>query len=979
METERQQQIEHLYHASLARDTSERAAFLAEACAGDEELHREVELMLSSGFHTERDLEDTAREVNAQTYTEEEAPSIIGQQLGPYLLISRIGAGGMGEVYLAQDTRLRRKIALKILPAKFTADLDRLKRFVQEAQSASSLNHPNIITIYEIGQVNDVHFIATEFIAGQTLRKLITEPNHTIRDALELATQIAGPFAAAHEAGIVHRDIKPENIMVRPDGLAKVLDFGLVKLTESHPTMTDPHPAYADETSTRSGVLMGTPRYMSPEQARGQKVDTRTDIFSLGVVLYEMITGKMPFEGDSMGDVIASVLRSEPHPLSHYLPGVPQELQQIVEKTLHKDRRLRYQTAKDLQLDLKNLKENLEFEDKLAGAHQGQSRDRATVKMNVFSTHEISNAPAVSSVEYLLGVINRHRRGALLTLAALVMIIVGLVFGLRKRAEPFKTINITRLTTAGKAVRSAISPDGKYLVYAKNEAGKQSLWLAQVNLESNTQIVPPAPVDYQGITFSRDGNFIYYVRSEPEGVLYRTPTLGGAVRKLLVKVDSPITLSPDGKQIAFVRFDYPAGMGVLMIAQEDGSNEKRLAARSSENTFRRTGPAWSPDGKIIACAAENYPGSSHSVVGVTVENGAEKTLTPQRWEQVGQVAWLSDGSGLLVVGAERYSNMMQIWHISYPKGAARRVTNDLSSYLNISLTADSGSFTTIKSDRLMNIWVAPAGDASRAVQITTGVQREDGFRGLIWMPDGKIVYRTFADGNANIWIMNSDGTGNTQLSTDANINLDQTITTDGRYIVWMSRQANNRNIWRMELDGRRPKQLTHGEGEWFPQFTPDGKWLVYQSIGNREIHRMLMKVPLDGGAPVQLTDKASWAPVLSPDGKLIAFNYRPQAGVPNQIAVISIDGGPPINTFEVPGANDRPLRWTSDGRALVYPVTKGGVSNLWSQALAGGPPKQLTDFTTLQIFNFAWSPDGRQLALSRSDGYSDVVMISNVR
>ncbi|MCI0661168.1 MAG: serine/threonine protein kinase, partial [Acidobacteria bacterium] len=426
METERRRQIENLYHASLARDASERAAFLAEACAGDEELHHEVESLLSSGDHTERVLEDTAREVFAPTRTAEKPASIIGQQLGHYLLLSRIGAGGMGEVYLAQDTRLRRKIALKILPAKFTADEDRLKRFVQEAQSASSLNHPNIITIYEIGQVNDVHFIATEFIDGKTLRKVFADSNFTIRDALDIATQIASALAAAHAAGIVHRDIKPENIMVRPDGLVKVLDFGLAKLTESHPGMIELHASIANETSTKSGVLMGTPRYMSPEQARGQKVDARTDIFSLGVVLYEMVTGSTPFEGHSMGDLIAALLRNEPLPLSHYLPAVPHELEQIVEKTLQKERKLRYQTAKDLQLEIKNFKENLEFEDKLAG-HQGLPRSRSTVKTNVIPTgedlleqssaksNEVSNAQAVSSAEYLITALNRHRRGALLT------------------------------------------------------------------------------------------------------------------------------------------------------------------------------------------------------------------------------------------------------------------------------------------------------------------------------------------------------------------------------------------------------------------------------------------------------------------------------------------------------------------------------------------------------------------------------------
>jgi eukaryotic-like serine/threonine-protein kinase len=1004
MDANRWKQIKDVYDRVLDLSGEECESILAEACAGDADLRREIESLLAAHkdagtFLQAPAIEVSAREIVADNFISTvaaispAAPSLIGWELANYRIISLLGKGGMGEVYLAQDTTLRRKIALKILPAKFTADEDRLKRFVQEAQSASSLNHPNIITIYEIGHVNNVHFIATEFIDGQTLRQLITESSLTLRDALDLATQIASAMAAAHAAGIVHRDIKPENIMVRPDGLAKILDFGVAKLTESPTTTTvlDIQSSIANEMSTKSGVL-GTPQYMSPEQALGQKVDTRTDIFSLGIVLYEMITGTMPFGGESMPDVIESILSSEPLPLPHYLPAVPHELEQIVEKTLRKDRKMRYQTVKDLQLDLKNLKENLEFEDRLAGTYRRPLRDRALVTTNVFSTSKellqestvknraVSYTQTVSIADNLFKAINRHRRDALLILTALAIVALSLFLGGRKRAEPFKTINVERQTTTGKAICSAISPDGQYIVYALNDAGQQSLWLEQVNTPNSTRIVPPAPVEYQGITFSRDGKFIYYVRSEPVGgVLYRTPTVGGDVRKLLVNVDSPITLSPDGKQIAFVRFNGASAKGSLMIAQEDGSNEKSLSELSDRKIIRRTGPAWSPDGKMIACALDNPNRASHTVAGVPIEGGAEIPLTRQQWAAVEQVAWLSDGSGLLAVAAEKNVNMMQIWHISYPAGTTRRVTNDLSTYSNLSLTADSRTFTTIRTDELMNIWVAQGRDASRAEQITTGAQRKDGFRGLVWTPDDKIIYRSAADGDPKIWIMNSDGTGSRPITPGGDQNLDPTISPDGQHFFWSASPEVKRNIWRMKLDGSNPQRLTDGLGEWFPQITPDGKWMVYQSRGTGGINRVLMKAPLSGGVAEQLTDKAAWAPTLSPDGKMIAFNYYPKADAPNKIAVISIDGGPPLKVFDVSGESDRPVRWTPDGRALAYAVTNGGISNIWAQPLSGGSLKQLTHFTSHQIINFVWSREGRQLALSRSLANSDVVIISDIR
>src|SRR5262245_2723582 len=380
MESERWRQIESLYYTALERDATERAAFLAEACADDEELRREVESLLAVHEQAEGFLAAPALEVAAQVIAEDRGQTMSGQKVNHYQVLSLLGAGGMGEVYLAEDTRLGRKVALKLLPQNFTQDRERVHRFQQEARAASALNHPNILTIYEIGEFEGGHFIATEFIDGQTLRTLMNT-RIKLRAALDVATQVASALSAAHEAGIVHRDIKPENVMARRDGYIKVLDFGLAKLTErfspGQTTVADSDASTEGLVHTDPGKLMGTARYMSPEQIRGREVNGRSDVFSLGVVLYEMVTGRAPFDGATPGEVMAAIWNQEPSPLRRYTRDAPAELERIVSKALQKDCEERYQVIKDLLLDLKSLKLELEVEAKLKRAVSPEAEEEA--------------------------------------------------------------------------------------------------------------------------------------------------------------------------------------------------------------------------------------------------------------------------------------------------------------------------------------------------------------------------------------------------------------------------------------------------------------------------------------------------------------------------------------------------------------------------------------------------------------------------
>src|SRR5215472_11902119 len=360
MTSERWQQVNDLFQLAAERTPEERTTFLQTACQGDEGLRREVESLIASFERAENFIESPAFEVVPELLTDDRTSAIIGESIGHYHIEALIGVGGMGEVYLARDERLGRKVALKFLPERLTANNTQLSRFKSEARAASALNHPNILTVYEIGTEGNRHFIATEFIEGVTLRAALARGKMGVHEALDVAVQVASALNAAHKAGVVHRDIKPENIMIRPDGYVKVLDFGLAKLTEHNSESDNQALTITNTQHTLAGLLVGTPRYMSPEQARGQRADARSDIWSLGAVIYEMVGGVPAFSGATPSDCIAAILKTEAPPLSRLAPAVPTELQSILHKALRKNRDERYQTIAEMLADLRSLKGKLE-------------------------------------------------------------------------------------------------------------------------------------------------------------------------------------------------------------------------------------------------------------------------------------------------------------------------------------------------------------------------------------------------------------------------------------------------------------------------------------------------------------------------------------------------------------------------------------------------------------------------------------------
>ena len=953
MTPEKWEIISRIFNEAALLKEVERRRFVEEECAGDPSLISEINSLLSAheevgDFIADPIVENLVGEIS-------EMPTLTGKYIGHYRIERSIGRGGMGDVYLATDTRLDRLVALKRLPERLLADPLFVKRFQTEAKAAATINHPNVATLFSVEEVEGRPFITMEYVEGHLLDSITPPEGMSVNRFLDIFSQIADAIGHAHSRGVIHRDIKPGNIMIMADGTPKILDFGLAQFAD------DSNTGPMGTAITQPGQILGTPSYMSPEQAQGKDVDHRSDIFSLGVVMYETLTGRRPFTGDNNAELISNLLKSNAAAVMELRPDVPGMISRLVSECMQKRRNDRPQEMRQVQNALGESKRLVR-----SGTSTGSFARR-------LYKESVSVGPWLRVLPILL----------------VILLATAAWFYFSKSGNDsqfaFEDMAMRRLSDTNNIGYAQISPDGKSIAFATFEPdGSRALWIRRIEDRNTLTLVPPEQQQYWGgLAFSPDGGQVFYITADrigTHGSMFRVSTLGGPPRKLTDLANDVGGISPDGERILFVRYGDPSQ--IISMNTSDGSGEEVIETGRSDgltgSNFRD--PQYSHDGHSIYYIKYdiNEGVEQWSLEEKNLDTGNTRSIYKQP-DRISELAVLPESRSVLVAAIDPVSNLQQIFEISTYDGAKSRVTNDLFFYFGVSVDRTGKNVVVSQRSSEQRVWIGDAADLNSLKPLN---QELNANRNLDWTPDGRLIYDGFENNISHVWIADIDGKNLQQLTSSETEDFRPRVSGDGRFVVFTSQRSGRSQVWRMGIDGNDRVLLADVSGvTQLPEFGADGQTVFFEWLYER--NRIWASIPVTGGAVTEVrrlddipaNNLFYWA--ASPDGRFIAQSIWDKGENRMRIAVDAVDSSAERKVLNIwPSLI---FRWSPDSKSIYYRERQVGYvpeNEVLKVDILTGKSTQLVSAAPEFIVDMAYSRDGKKVAIVRGRNTSNFVMLT---